>query len=109
MTKYSGRAKQPMAQRGAKMKEMYRLYSLSGDPDNLKKNLASIIGVEGGKISYTYTNEMIKDMLSRFFSPLDGGTRVKDTDLPDKYFKALEARFLMSSRMLLEKTAEEDK
>ena len=98
-----------MAQRRAKMKEMYRLYSLSGDPSNLKKNLLSIIGVEGGKISYTYTNEMIKDMLSRFFSPLDGGTRVKDTDLPDKYFKALEARFLMSSRMLLEKTAEEDK
>jgi len=109
MTKYSGRAKQPVDQRGAKMKEVYRLYSLSGDLSDLKKNLVSIIGVEGGKVSYTYTNEMIKDMLSRFFSPLDGGTRVKDTDLPDKYFKALEARFETSSRILLVKTGEEDK
>jgi len=109
MTKYSGRAKQPMAQREAKMKEVYRLYSLSGMPPDLKQNLVSIIGVEGGKVSYTYANEFIEEMLSKFFSPLDGGCVVKDRDSPDKYFKALEARFETSSRMLLVKTGEEDK
>jgi hypothetical protein len=108
MTKNPRRPKQPPAKRG-EMKEVYRLYTLSGDLNNLKKHLISIIGIEEGKVCYTYTPQNgVKEMLSSFDAPMFGG-EIKDADPPDKYFKALEARFSQASRLLLVKTGEEGK
>ena len=107
MAKDSRQTKQPMAQSGTKMKEMYRLYALDGDLYNPEKKLLSIIGIEGGGISYTYKNDMIQEMLQIFDSPVYG--IVRDTDPPEKYFKALEIRFSRSGRIILIKTGKKDK
>ena len=107
MTKNPRRAKQPPAKRGVGMKEVYRLYSISGKPPDLQKNLHSILGVdESGRVCYTYTSQnMVKEMLFSFDAPMFGG-EIKDTDPPERYFKALEARFSQATGLLLVKTGE---
>ena len=107
MTKHSKRGKHPKAQKGAEMQEKYRLYGVSGDPPNLKYDLISIIGIENGKVAFTSNDEFTEQLLSRFRSPLDGGTDISIDDPPEKYFKGLEARFETASRVVLEKTGKD--
>ena len=99
---------QTVAKGTANQKERYRLYSLEGMLPDLERHLVSIIGEEEGKVSYTYSDKLIKDMLCQFVYPAEDRV-VKDTDPPEKYFAALEARFSTSSRMLLMRTGGKDK
>ena len=107
MTKNQIGAEQPLAKSGVRIKEMYRLYSVNDDFS--KGDVISIIGVEGGRVAYTYRHGMDKAMFQSFHSFLGGGMEIKDTDRPGKYFRALEARFIQSSRVILVKTGKEGK
>lgn len=101
MRKCLGPAKQPTAQRGRRMDVRYKLYALNGDAPDFGPVEIARIGVDNGKVVIDAAKAEWEEMLDEFVLP--DGSYHKKTDPPDKFFKALEARFITASRLLFTK------
>ena len=96
-----GSVKQPAAQRGRRMDVRYKLYALTGDGTNFRSVEIARIGINKGKAVFDTINPEFEKTLDEFVLP--DGSYHKKTDSPEKYFKALEARFTTASRLILTK------